>query len=50
MNRGRYIKHTRDEAAKIQKLRSMGLTWEVIQTRTGMTKNACRDVLRRFAV
>lgn len=48
MNKGRYIKHTREEAEYIQKLRGQGLAWRVIQERTGMSMNVLTELVKRL--
>ena len=48
MRLGKYTKHTQEEANRILKLRSMGLTWNVIRQRTGLSESACRAMIKRY--
>lgn len=48
MRLGKYTKHTQEEANRILKLRSMGLTWNVIRQRTGLSEIACRAMIKRY--
>lgn len=41
MRKGRYEHYTREDAAKIAKLRKSGLTWDVISERLGISKPKC---------
>jgi hypothetical protein len=44
MRKGRYEHYTREDAAKIAKLRKIGLTWDAISERLGISKRTCHSL------